>query len=32
MLLYAPHDNESFILGGRIEDWVTHKAREKPQA
>jgi hypothetical protein len=27
MLLYAPHDNESYIVGGRIEDWLAHKAR-----
>jgi len=32
MLLYTPHDNESYILGGRIEDWLAHKAREKSQA
>jgi len=32
MLFYTPHDNESYIVGGRIEDWRDHKASEKLQA
>lgn len=31
VLFYTPHDNESYIVGGRIEDWVAQKAREKSQ-
>ena len=27
LLFYTPHDHESYIVGGRLEDWYTHKAR-----
>lgn len=26
LLFYTPHDHESYIVGGRIADWYTHKA------
>jgi hypothetical protein len=28
-LFYTPHDHESYIVGGRLEDWYTHKARRQ---
>lgn len=27
LLFYTPYDHESYIVGGRIADWYTHKAR-----
>ena len=29
LLFYTPHDHESYIVGGRLEDWYTHKVRRQ---